>query len=275
MKGLKRIVLIEWAKVAPYRFVRTMIILLVLLFVLVIFATSRINISLPGFAWRNIYRFPFNWSSFAWVASWFNIFLAIIVITVTGNEFQHRTFRQQVISGYSRSEWLAGKGLLIIFLALIGVMMVTGTVVIFGFAMTPDLTLKILFSGISVIPIYFLQAIGYMVIGLLFATLMRNNALSILLFLLYFVIIEPVIRGLSPGVIRPWFPVKIISHLTPPPEILKLAANTNEQVSSALTFEGLGIIPKQLPLNINLMMAMLYMLLFGSLIWTLIRKKDL
>lgn len=275
MKGLKRIALIEWAKVAPYGFVRTMIILLVLLFVLVIFATSRINISLPGFSWRNIYRFPYNWGSFAWVASWFNIFLAIIVITVTGNEFQHRTFRQQVMSGYSRSEWLAGKGLLILFLALTGVLMVTGTVVIFGFAMTPDLTIKTLFSGISVIPVYFLQAIGYMVIGLLFATLLRNNALSILLFFLYFILIEPVIRGLSPGVIRPWFPVKIISHLTPPPEILQLASHTNEELSSALTFEGLGIIPRQLPQVTNLMMALLYIFLFGSLIWIIIRKKDL
>lgn len=275
MKGLKRIALIEWAKVAPYRFVRTMIILLVVLFVLVIFVTSRINFSLPGFSWSNIYKFPFNWGSFSWVASWFNIFLAIIVITVTGNEFQHRTFRQQVMSGLSRSEWLAGKGFLILFLALVGVVMVTGTVIAFGFAMTPDLTLKILFSGISIIPIYFLQAIGYMIIGLLFVTLLRSNALSILLFFLYFIIIEPLIRGLSPGVLRPWFPVKIISHLTPPPEILKLAANSSEEISSSLTFEGLGIIKKQLSQGVNLLMAIFYIALFGSLIWIIVRKKDL
>jgi hypothetical protein len=275
MRGLKRIAMIEWAKVAPYGFVRTMIILLALVFFLVIFATSRIDISVPGFSWRNIYRFPYNWSSFAWVASWFNIFLSIIVITVTGNEFQHRTFRQQVMNGYDRSEWLAGKGILILFLALAGVVMVTLTVVIFGFAMTPDLTLKALFSGISVIPVYFLQATGYMVTGMLIVTLFRSNALSIILFFLYFIIIEPVIRVMSPAEIRPWFPVKIISHLTPPPEILQLASNAGEEASSALTFEGLGILPRQLPQNINLMMALLYISLFVTLTWVIIRKKDL
>lgn len=272
---MKRIFQIEWAKIAPYTFVRVMLILLVALFMLVIFVTSRIDVSIPGFSWRNIYRFPANWQSFAWVASWFNVFLAIIVITVTGNEFQFRTFRQQVMSGLGRNEWLIGKGLLIISLALVGVLMVIITALIFGFSFTRDITVSLIFKGSGIIFVYFLQAIGYMVLGLLFVSLLRSNSLSIIMFLLYFIFIEPIIRLLCPQEMRLWFPVKIISHLTPPPEVLQLASKGGESGAGDLSFEGIGLMAKQLPQSLNLVMAIIYILIIGLVVWALTRKRDI
>jgi len=272
---MKRIFQIEWAKIAPYTFVRVMLILLVALFMLVIFVTSRIDISVPGFTWRNIYRFPNNWQSFAWVASWFNVFLAIIVITVTGNEFQNRTFRQQVMSGLGRGEWLAGKGMLILSLAMVGVLMVFITVMVFGFSLTKEITAGMVFRETGIILVYFIQATGYMIMGLLFVSLFRSNALSIIMFLLYFIFIEPIIRLLSPQEARLWFPVKIISHLTPPPEVMQVASQEGLSDSGNLTFESIGLISKQLPQSVNLVMALVYIIIFGLLTWMLIRKRDI
>ena len=271
---MKKIIQIEWAKVAPYSFVRVMLILLVTLFLLVIFVTSRIDVTVPGFSWRNIYRFPNNWQSFSWVASWFNVLLAIIVITVTGNEFQHRTLRQQVMSGLGREEWFAGKLFLILALAIIGVVMVKVAAFIFGIIYTRDITASMILSNTGILVVYFIQAIGYMIIGLLFVILFRTNSLSIILFLLYFIFIEPIIRLLSPQVLRQWFPVKIISHLTPPPEILQVASQGGSD-SGNLTFESIGLMSKQLPQGVNLAMAVGYILLFTFLAWLLIRKRDL
>jgi len=272
---MKRIFQIEWAKIAPYSFVRVMLILLVSLFVLVIFVTSRIDISVPGFTWRNIYRFPYNWQSFAWVASWFNVLLAIIVITVTGNEFQNRTLRQQVMSGLSRNEWLAGKGMLILSLALVGIITVIITALVFGFSFTKDINAGMIFRETGILLVYFIQAIGYMIMGLLFVSIFRSNALSIILFLLYFIFIEPIIRLMCPPEARLWFPVKIISHLTPPPEILQLASQEGLSESGNLTFESIGLISKQLPQSVNLVMAIAYISVFGLLTWMLMRKRDI
>ena len=271
---MKRIFRIEWAKTAPYSFVKVMLILLVALYLLVIFSTSRIDFSVPGFTWRNIFKFPDNWDSFAWVASWFNIFLAIVVITVTGNEFQHRTFRQQVMSGLGRNEWLAGKAMLIVALALIGVLMVFVTSLIFGFVFTWDITFSMVFQGSQIILVYFIQAVAYMMLGMLFVSLFRTNALSIMMFLLYFILIEPVARLLCPRELRVWFPVKIISHLTPTPEIMRVASNGSSD-NARMTFESMGLAGKQLSQSTNILMALLYMALFGLLIWTLTRKRDL
>jgi len=272
---MKRLLRIEWAKISSYNLFRVILILNTTLFLLVLFVFSRIDISIPGFSWRNIYRFPGIWSSFAWVASWFNVLLAILVMVVTGNEFASKTFRHQVISGMSRNEWLAGKGILITGIALFAVVLVIVAALIYGFIFTNDLTLPVFFENTGILIVYFLQAIGYMILALLFIVVLRSNALSIILYLLYFIFIEPVIRVMCPPEVRIWFPVKIISHLTPVPEFFQLASQSENINPDTLTFEGIGLMARQLPQSTNLIMAVAYIILFGFLTWLVVQKRDL
>lgn len=271
---MKRLIGLEWTKISTYGFFRLVLILTAGLFLLTVFVFSRIDISVPGFTWRNLFRFPDVWQSFAWVASWFNLLLAILVITIAGNEFAGRTLRQQVMTGLSREEWLAGKFILILGLALFGLVMVSLAGLIFGYIFTNEPSAGMVFSKMGILPVYLLQAVGYMVLGLLFASLLRSNALAIILYLLYFIMIEPIMRGLLPIELRPWFPVKIISHLTPMPEILQITSG-EELGNSTMTFENMGIMPRQLDPAINLVMALVYILLFGALTYMIVKKRDL
>ena len=271
---MKRLIGLEWAKVSSYGLFRVILILTASLFLLTVFAFSRFDISVPGFTWRNLFRFPDVWSSFAWVASWFNLLLAILVITIAGNEFSGRTLRQQVITGLSREEWLAGKGILILGLALFGVVMVLLASFIFGFILTGDLSAGMVFENAGILVVYLLQAIGYMVLGMLFVSVLRSNALAIILYLLYFIMIEPVIRGLCPVEIRPWFPVKIISHLTPLPEFLKVTSG-DAMADNAMSFEDMGLMGRQLEGSVTIIMALVYISLFGFLTYLVVKKRDL
>ncbi|MDT8401970.1 MAG: ABC transporter permease subunit [Bacteroidales bacterium] len=271
---MKRLITLEWTKISTYGFFRLVLILTASLFLLTVFVFSRIDVSVPGFTWRNLFRFPDVWPSFAWVASWFNLLLAILVITIAGNEFSAKTLRQQVMTGLSREEWLAGKGILILGLALFGVLMVFLTGLVFGFIFTNDLSPVIIFQKMDILLVYLLQAVGYMVLGLLFVAVLRSNALSIILYLLYFMMIEPIIRGLCPVEIRPWFPVKIISHLTPFPEFLRITSGDALE-NNAMTFESIGIMPRQLDGPTTLIMALVYISLFGALTYFVVKKRDL
>lgn len=272
---MQKIVKLEWAKVAPYNFFKVILILTSVLFLLVLFVMSRIDVSVPGFSWRNIFRFPNIWQTFSWVASWFNVLLAIMVIVLTGNEFASRSFRQQVLSGLSRDEWLAGKGLLVLLLAIFGLLLVIVAGLIFGFAYTRELSFGVIFQNSGILMVYFLQAIGYMVLGLLFVNLFRSNALAIILYLLYFIFIEPLAGLLIGPEARVWLPVKIIRHLTPVPEFLKLASQGGNMDPDALSFEQIGLMVKQLPQSTNIVMAAVYVILFGFLTWLLVKKRDL
>lgn len=271
---MKRLIGLEWTKISSYVFFRLILILSLGLFLLTVFVFSRIDISMPGFTWRNLFRFPDVWPSFAWVASWFNLLLAILVITIAGNEFTGKTLRQQVMTGLSREEWLAGKGILIIGLALFGVLMVTITGFIFGFVFTRDMNPGIIFENTDILLVYFMQAIAYMVLGLLFISVLRSNAIAIILYLLYFMMIEPIIRGLCPVEIRPWFPVKIISHLTPLPEFFKITSGEALD-NNYMTFENMGLLPNQLEGSVTIIMALVYISIFAFLTYLVVKKRDL
>jgi ABC-2 type transport system permease protein len=271
---VKRIAGIEWSKISTYGFFRIIIILHAALYLLVTFVFSRIKIDAPGITSANLFIFPNVWSTFAWIASWFNILLAILVIVLTGNEFSSKTLRQQVMSGLGRNEFIFGKGILVAGLALYGFLLVTITCLVYGFVYSDSVSFSLMFSKFYIVLIYMLQAIGYMIIGVMAAVIFRNVSLSIILFLLYFIFMEPIIRVFCPVVIRPWFPVKIISHLTPLPEVFKMTTAAGSP-GSDMTFQKLGILPAQLPVLTTIIMAFIYMSMFVFLIFWLIREKDL
>jgi len=271
---MKRLIGLEWIKISSYGLFRVILILTLGLFLLTVFVFSRIDISIPGFTWRNLFRFPNVWSLFAWVASWFNLLLGILVITIAGNEFSNRTLRQQVITGLSRKEWLAGKGILILGLVLFGLVMVGLAGMVFGIIFTPGLSTGMVFRDMDILLVYMLQSAGYMALAMLFISVLRSNALAIVLYLLYFILIEPIIRGLCPVEIRPWFPVKIISHLTPLPEFLEVTSG-EALADNSLRFEDMGIMPRQLESSTTIIMAVVYISLFVFLTYYIVKKRDL
>jgi len=250
-----------------------------LLFMLVVYVSTRIDFSVPGFSTQKMFMFPNVWPLFSWYASWFNLlFLGIIIIILTGNEFNFKTSRLLITNGLSRNEFLLGKGILILLISAWGLILVFLAGSITGFIFTKDLSLHIFFENTYILLIYFFQAIAYMCLALLFSNIFKSNALSIMMYLLYFIMIEPIFRLFLPKLARPYFPVKIISGLTPVPELLSLASDksfisTNGQ--NQLDFGSMGILPEAIPLYVSLILALIYISLFLVASWYIVKKKDL
>lgn len=257
---------------------KTLMIIHFLLFFLVILIVSRAHFSIPGFSIKGLYQFPNIWQFFPWVASWFNLFLAIVIIILVGNEFSFRTFRQNVIDGLSRNDLIRGKLILIFTIAVYTFIMVLLAVVIFGLINTKNISFDIIFENSYLILIYFVQAIGYMTLGLLISIIFRNNALSIIMFILYFFPIEPIIRVMFKAEARNFFPIKIISNLTPTPEFLTMASEksyTNASGTSSLDFSEIGLLPEKLPVGITVLLAAGYIGFFIALSTLLLNKRNL
>jgi ABC-type phosphate/phosphonate transport system permease subunit len=274
---MKKLLSLEKIKALSYPAFKTLMIIHFLLFFIVVLAVSQIHFSIPGFSVKGLYQFPNIWEYFPWVASWFNIFLAIVLISLVGNEFSFKTFRQNVIDGLSRNDLIKGKLILIFTIAIYTFLMVLIAILIFGIIFTKDYSLNLIFENSYLILIYFVQAIGYMTLGLLFAIIFRNNALAIILFLVYFPV-ESILRLFFKAEYRPYFPLKIISNLTPKPEFLTIASEksfTNADGVSSLDFSEIGILPKDLPLGITLIMATGYIGFFIALSTFLLNRRSL
>jgi len=243
------------------------------LFFLVVLVTSRMDITVPGFSTDYLYQFPNIWEFFPWIASWFNLLLGILIIVITGNEYTFRTFRQHIVDGLSRSQLLQGKAFLIIMIAVYSFLMVLFFTLIFGFIFSSEYSDGAFFSKSYILLVYFIQAIAYMSLGFLLAVFFRNTALAIVLFFLYRLIIEPVLRLFFPIQLRQYFPMKVISNLTPTPEFLSISSG--DQASDSLNFREMGLMAEDLPVYFNLLLAVTYISIFVGLAYLLLRKRNL
>jgi ABC-type transport system involved in multi-copper enzyme maturation permease subunit len=274
---MKSIILNEYTKIWSYTAFRVIILLHFILFFLVVLVTSRLDITIPGFSTDYLYQFPNIWEFFPWVASWFNLLLAILIIVMTGNEYTFRTFRQHVIDGLSRSDLLTGKVFLIIAIAIYSMLMVLLFSLLFGFIFTRDMTAGLFVKKTYILLVYFVQAVAYMSTGFLLAILFRNTALAIVLFILYRLIIEPVFRLFFPPEARLYFPMKVISNLTPMPEFLSISSGNKADPGNVdtLNLREMGILAEDLPVYLNLLLALGYTALFIGLAWLLLRRRNL
>ncbi|MDA3779058.1 MAG: hypothetical protein PF487_02310 [Bacteroidales bacterium] len=275
---MKKLFNIEKIKTLSYPSFISLIIIHFILFLIVTLVVSRIQFNAPGFSIKSLYQFPNVFKFIPWVASWFNIFLAIILILLIGNEFSYKTFKQSVIDGLNRNELVTGKLIVIFSIAIYTLLLVTITSLIYGFIYTKGANYSLIYENLNILIVYFIQAIAYMTLGMLFVIILKNNSLSIILFILYFFPIEPITRLFFPKNIRQYFPIEIISNLTPKPDIFNLQEQTNFHSSSGnnmIDIQGLGVNSDQLSLLTTSIVAIAYILLFIGISVFILRKRNL
>ena len=169
-----------------------------------------------------LYDFPDIWQNLTYVASFFKILPAFIVIISIANEFSHRILRQNIIDGLSKKEWLLSK---LLFIGIIAISF-TGIVGLIGIVTGliyahPD-SLQFMFSGTSFLLAYSLDVFIYLIFAMLLTMIVRRGGLVIMGLFMYTFMIEPfIVQFLTyhSGVpdyaqtIAPFLPVKAIHSL--------------------------------------------------------------
>lgn len=245
-----------------------------LLYFLVLVVANKATLSFNGVESNILLSQPYAWGTVAWLASWFNLILSLLFIILIGNDYLFGTYRRQLLDGFTRNQMFAAKLILSLLIAFYVVILVT----VLAFLATPVLTSgEAMFTGYKYVLILFVQILGYLSLALLFITLIRNIALSIVLYLLYFGLIEPIIRLSLSHSVANHLPVKIISNLTPMPDFLgimatKLSANSQfslDTLNSLENLESVVSIPEKVAFAFG------YILIFTSVSYLLMRKRDL
>ncbi|HEY4649821.1 MAG TPA: ABC transporter permease, partial [Pontibacter sp.] len=115
----------------------------------------------------------------------------------------------------------------------------------FGLVYSTDISLKAMFSQIDYLSYYFVQAVAYMALAMLFAFLIRKSGLAIIAFIAYTKIVEPIIHYKLPDTVDKYFPMKALDSLTPMPgqDLFGQLTSPIEQLSPAwATLPSLGYI---------------------------------
>jgi len=264
MNNIRKLLTIELNKILPYKVFQILGIIYVASFLISIiflpFLELKISVTEEAdiLDIKSFYTFPIVWDTFAWIASKANLFLAIIIIFVVGNEYTFRTFRQHVVDGLSRNDLLHGKLLGIVTIALANTLLILVCGFIFGLIYSSSFDLYDVFSRIYMLGVYFLQAVAYMILAMFITIWLRNKTLSIVVLAVFSLIVEPIVRLVLRkyvwSKIALFFPVKAITRLTPVPE--------NGLVSFIKANAEISGVTESLPLYGGILVVLVYVSLF-------------
>ena len=215
---------------------------------------------------ESLYEFPGVWGTITYSASFFNLLAAVVIVIITCNEIHFRTMRQNVIDGLTKQQVILSKFFVIICIAAFITLYTALLGLIIGLC-NPGASG--VFDGISAVPTYFLQTIGYFSFAFFFAVLVKRPALSIIFFIVSFfieTIIGWIIRGTVSEVPSQFFPLTSFSQLTPDAFFGKI----NEA-----RIQATGVIPWVMPVWGQLLLASFYILLFFAIAYSVLKRRDL
>jgi len=181
---------------------------------------------------QGIFNFPYIWHFNTFMASWFKLFLAIIIISMVANEFSNRTLKQNLIDGLSKKEFVYSKFLMVVVFSTLSTLFVFFISLILGLVYSDYTEVGIIFSDLEFILAYFIKHIGFFSFCLFIGMLIKRSAFA-LGFLVIWNFIEWIIYGLLfwnfgkgstiPNTILSFFPLRAMSNLIDEP-ISRLSA---------------------------------------------------
>ncbi len=138
------------------------------------------------------YEFPTVWQMASYVSSFLLFLPGLFLIILITNEYSYKTHRQNIIDGWSRSQFISVK------IALAVISSIFSTLIVFLVALGFGLVGKEPFSAdkFYFLGYFFLQALSYGMVALLFALLFKRGGLAIGVFFLYSIVLENMIAGL-------------------------------------------------------------------------------
>lgn len=276
---IKRLLQIELGKILPFSTFWVLSGISLIFYLFFLFIGTRVNVDFEGIDFHVYLRFPTVWQTIAYYSSWYNLLLSLLIIILVGNEFNFKTFRQNAIDGLSRVELFAAKLSIIVLFALIAFFIAFFAALIIGFLYTKEPSTPLLFNGIQYVFMYFIQAIGIMSVAFFISLLLKNIAGSIVIFIgIYiFELITRAFFAIASISFGQYLPFNVFSNLCKAPSLNKMVSDPlikeSLKSSSHISFTGSPV--AETNPELNLVLAVFYLLLFFYLSYRILTKRDL
>ncbi len=169
-----------------------------------------------------IYDFPDVWHNMTYIATYFKLFLAFIVIISVTNEITYRTLRQNIIDGLSKKEFLVSKLALIVSLSALATFFLFILSWVLGLIWSHAHGIDVMFREMEFLGAYFLEVCTFLTLAFLLSLLIRKAGFVIVLLFMYTLIFEPIATTILehypkiPELLRSmasFFPIKAMNNL--------------------------------------------------------------
>ncbi|VXC21016.1 ABC transporter permease [Flavobacterium sp. 9AF] len=144
---------------------------------------------------QGIFNFPYIWHFNTYIAGYFKLFLAIVIVSMMANEYTYGTLKQNLIDGMSKKEFILSKFLTVVTFALASTLFIFVLSLILGFSFSSYTEFSIVFSDLEYLIAFLFKLIGFFSFCLFLGILVKRSAFA-LGFLLIWNIAEFIVSGL-------------------------------------------------------------------------------
>jgi len=277
---MKRLFLIEFDKLRANRSSRILIgAYFILLSSIALIAAIKFDIGPIKFhlAEQGIFNFPYIWHFNAYIGAWFKIFLAVVIVSMTANEYSNKTIKQNLIDGLSKREFLHSKWMMIIAFASISTLFIFVVSLILGLMYSNYTELSIIFSDLEYLLAYFLKLVAFFALCLFLGTAIKRSAFA-LGFLGVWQMFEGICYGLLKWKSPTWidaeqlfklFPLNAMSNIIHEPfSRLSAVRNLAEQVE-------VDVLRNTSVQFWDIIIVIVWSFIFYLLTYTLLKQRDL
>lgn len=173
---------------------------------------------------QGIFNFPYIWHFNTYVAAFFKLFLAIIIVSMMANEFSNKTIKQNLIDGLSKKEFVLSKFLTVVVFSLVSTFFVFVVSMVLGLMFSDYNEIGIIFSDLEYLIAFFVKLIGFFSFCLFLGMWVKRSA-----FALGFLVLWQAFEGIAYGLMRwqgskeladgvhQFFPLEAMSNLIKEP----------------------------------------------------------
>ncbi len=137
---------------------------------------------------QGIFNFPFIWHFNTYVAAILKFFLAVVIVSMTANEYSNRTLKQNLIDGLSKREFILSKFITVVIFSAISTLFIFVLSIILGYSFSDFNELSIVIKETDFLVAFFLKLVAFFSFCLFLGLLIKRSAfaLGFLLFWWFF-----------------------------------------------------------------------------------------
>jgi len=142
-----------------------------------------------------IFNFPFIWHGNFWLAAFLKFFLAVVIVSMTANEYANRTLKQNLIDGLSKKEFILSKFSTVVVFSLLSTVFVYILSMILGLVHSDFTEPSIIFRDHEFVLAFFVKLVAFFSFCLFLGILVKRSAFA-LGFLMFWWIFEWIMQGI-------------------------------------------------------------------------------
>jgi hypothetical protein len=196
---MNKLLKIEWLKIKNYTAFKVISLFFIIgiptaNYLAYIFKKKVIDAEDPTrmFASIALFSFPKVWLSVSYFSGCLLFLPSLLLLILVTNEYTYRTSRQNIIDGMSRRQFISAKLMTGGIIAVISTVLVILTALVFGLALGDSFSLE----SFENVGFFFLKALTYNLIAILFGVLIKRTGFAITAFMMYLILENGISLGL-------------------------------------------------------------------------------